>query len=65
MVGFHYDCIKLCEQVKKGRCKYAIAILIDDGDLKGKPFVSSEFIENMKSLFPSVEILVWQKNVDK
>lgn len=70
MVGFHYDCIKLCEQVKKGRCKYAIAILIDDGeiddgDLKGKPYVTDKFIDKMKSSFPSVEILVWQKNVNK
>jgi len=65
MMGFYYDCLKLCEQVKKGRCKYAIAILIDDGDLKGKPYISSEFIEKMKSSFLFVEILVWQKNVDK
>jgi hypothetical protein len=65
MVGFHYDCIKLCEQVKKGRCKYAIAILIDDGDLDGKPYVPSEFIEKMRRSFPSVEILVWQKKGDK
>ena len=65
MMGFYYDCIKLCEQVKKGRCKYAIAILIDDGDLKGKPYISSEFIEKMKNSFLSVEILVWQKKGDK
>ena len=50
---------------EKDRCKYAIAILIDDGDLDGKPYVSSEFIEKMKSSFPSVEILVWQKKGDK
>jgi hypothetical protein len=65
MMSFQYDCIKLCEQLKKERCKYAIAILIDDGDLKGKPYVQKEFIEKIRSSFPSVEILVWQKNVNK
>jgi hypothetical protein len=65
MDSFQYDCVKLREQLRKNRCKYAIAILIDDGDLKGNPYVPKSFIENIKNSFPSVEILVWQKNVAK
>jgi len=61
--GFCYDCAKLQHKIKEGRCKYAIAILIDDGDLKGESYVKNVnyFIEELKEKYPDVTPLIWQK----
>ncbi len=61
--GFKKDCEKLQHQVWKGRCKYAITILIDDGDLNGKPYIidRDKLIGKLKSKYPDVEPLIWQK----
>lgn len=61
--GFEEDCAKLQHQIDKGRCKYAITILIDDGDLKGQPYVEDAgcLIKELKERYPDVEPLIWQK----
>lgn len=61
--GFKGDCAKLQDQIGKSRCKYAIAILIDDGDLKGQPYVKDAhcLITELKEKYQDVEPLIWQK----
>jgi hypothetical protein len=61
--GFMYDCKKLQEQIDKGRCKYAIAILIDDGYLNGEPYVkdTGNLIIKLNEDSPDVKLIIWQK----
>jgi len=61
--GFKYDCGKLQEQINKERCKYAIAILIDDGDLSSEFYVkdADSWIIELKNEFRDIEPLIWQK----
>jgi hypothetical protein len=61
--GFEQDCQKLQVQINKGRCQHAIAILIDDGDGNGKPYVANAnaFMGGLKANYPGVEPLIWQK----
>lgn len=65
--GFVDDCTKLQHQIDSGRCKYAITVLIDDGGLKGKPYVADadHLIETIKAEYPDVEPLIWQKKCGK
>jgi len=65
--GFREDCSKLQKQIDKGRCEYAIAILIDDGNLKGKSYIKNKdhLLTELKKDFPDIEPLIWQKNQEK
>ena len=64
--GFREDCSKLQKQINKGRCEYAIAILIDDGDLKGRSYIKDKdcLLTELRNKF-KVEPLIWQKNQEK
>ena len=61
--GFKEDCQKLQYQIQKDRCKYAVAILIDDGDDKGQPYTgdANSLIIEIKEKYPDVKPLIWQK----
>ncbi|HDH28486.1 MAG TPA: hypothetical protein ENH13_05080 [Euryarchaeota archaeon] len=62
--GFINDCAKLQKQLDLKRCGYAIAILIDDGDENGEPFIKKcdKLKNEIKKCCPDVEPLIWQKN---
>jgi len=63
--GFVEDCKRLQEEIRNKRCKYAIAIIIDDGDRKGNNYIQDApgLIASMKNVNKDVEPLIWQRQV--
>lgn len=63
--GFKKDCKKLQEEIRNKRCKYAIAIIIDDGDREGNNYIQDApgLIASMKNVNKDVEPLIWQRQV--
>lgn len=61
--GFREDCEKLKQMIDNMFCKYAIAILVDNGDHQGNNHVKdkSSFIKELENEFFPVVPLIWQK----
>lgn len=60
---YEKDCQKLKEMVDNGFCKYAFAILVDNGDEQGNYSISekNEYIKELKQKYFPVIPLIWQK----
>ncbi len=63
--GFKEDCEKLKEMIKNQFCKYAIAILVDNGDQKGKNHIKDKqnYIQELEKNYLPVVPIIWQKNI--
>jgi len=61
--GFREDCEKLKHMLDNKFCKYAIAILVDNGDQKGDNHVKDKisFIKGLENIYSPVVPLIWQK----
>lgn len=60
--GYEKDCAKLNEMVENDFCKYAFAILIDNGDEQGNYSIQNKelYIEELKQKYSPVVPLIWQ-----
>lgn len=61
--GFKEDCKELKEMLDNNFCKYAITILVDNGDHQGNNHIKdkSHFIKELENDFSPVLPLIWQK----
>lgn len=62
--GYEEDCKKLKEMVDSAFCKYAFAILIDNGDSQGNYNIKNKvsYIDELNQKFSPVIPLIWQKS---
>ena len=62
--GFEKDCEKLKILIDNQYCKFGVAILVDQGDKKGKCYIhdKEKMINTLKAKYSPVVPLIWQKS---